>query len=80
MDEGNTDTISVKDVTLINLPKFRMMSQTVGTALQFRSLPDEENHFLGLEAIEPLSYYLAELPFLVEEELYALSLEREPRA
>lgn len=114
MDDGNPDRVTLQNVELINLPKYRMMSQTVSNVLHYKfanadgsryevyahcSLPRIvstldvllylltsnllSKFFLMFwsdrDAVEPLASYFAQPPFLVEDELYKLSLEREPR-
>lgn len=38
-----------------------------------------QERFYGIEPLEPLRSYLIELPFMDEDSLYKLSLQREPR-
>jgi len=78
MDDGNPDRVTLQNVELINLPKYRMMSQTVSSVLHYKFAVAEGSHY-EVEPIEPLTAYFSNPPFLIEDELYKLSLEREPR-
>jgi len=73
MDEGNPDFINVGDLKLINFPKHYLVHSTIKKVQQYQSGKYD------IEAREPLYSFLYQLPGLEEKELYAFSLEREPR-
>jgi len=63
-----------EDVEHINFPKFHLISSGIKNLLTFqKSLP------LDQIRQDPLYTYLYELPGMTDKELYALSLEREPK-
>lgn len=73
MDEGNPDFINVGDLKLINFPKHFLVYSTIKKVQQYQSGKYD------IDQREPLYTLLYQLPGLEEKELYALSLEREPR-
>jgi len=73
MDEGNPNFINVGDQKLINFPKHYLVHSTIKKVQQYQSGKYD------IEAREPLYTFLYHLPGIEEKELYALSLEREPR-
>ena len=74
IDEGNPDLLQIQEKSLINFPKHLLTSKRID------SMMDHQNvSFRGTKR-EPIFTFLYELPGLPEDELYELSLEREPRA
>ena len=73
IDEGNPDIVSVDDKPLINFPKSVLMSRRIDNMIEY------QHSTYRVAKIEPLYTFLFELPGLIEEELYNLSLEREPK-
>lgn len=69
-----------------------MMGKSISALLHSLAVDPEKNPFLEMyfflslpsschpsAPVEPLSTFLTHLPFLTDEELYEISLEREPR-
>ena len=77
IDEGNPDTVSVneKKETFPNFPKFGLVHKAIDEFQQFQKVAE----FGGIRTKEPLLTILTTLPHLGSEELYTLSLKREPR-
>lgn len=69
IEDGNADT---SDDT-INFRKRELVGRVLQDIQVFQQTPYK------IEATEPLSTYLIELPFMDQEVLYTLSLQREPR-
>jgi len=79
IDEGNPNIIEDRQnpekPKVINFEKHLMIYRAIEEALQFQKNSD----FGKIHKTDPLFTFLFELPVLHEEELYKLSLEREPR-
>lgn len=73
MDDGNPDFIEVDDEKLINFPKHHLIYRTIKQLQQYKTTQFE------FHPSEPLYTLLHQKFLLSEEELYAMSLEREPR-
>lgn len=77
MDEGNP--IFTENGKLINIPKFQMITNAIKELLKY-----QKNQF-DFPIVEPLFTIVKKFPSLMigeafmEKELFALSLEREPR-
>eukprot|EP01126_Amoeba_proteus_P057145 TRINITY_DN724_c4_g1_i2.p1 TRINITY_DN724_c4_g1~~TRINITY_DN724_c4_g1_i2.p1 ORF type:complete len:869 (+),score=167.23 TRINITY_DN724_c4_g1_i2:282-2888(+) len=75
IDEGNPNTVTVDQTTFVNFPKYGLVSNAIKDFQQFQKLAE----FKELKPKEPLFSFLLVLPSLGTEELYSLSLKREPR-
>jgi len=73
-DDGNPSTIIVDSVYLINFPKFKLLGDIL-----FHLLGHQKMENIKISSKDPLYTFLEALPALSENELYQLSLEREPR-
>jgi len=77
IEDGNPDLISGPNKKLlINFQRHVMVYKAIHELLQYQTKARFGN-LIGRK--EPVFTFLFELPFLGEEELYKLSLEREPR-
>jgi len=75
MEESPTHVQRGEDVELINFPKFYLIASGIKGLLNYqKSLASE-----GPVRQDPLYTFLYELPGMTDKELYALSLEREPK-
>jgi hypothetical protein len=80
IDEGNPTTVAIKspegqEITVPNFPKYGLIYKAIVEFYQFKKVAE----FGGIKTKEPLFSFLTVLPHLGSEELYALSLKREPR-
>lgn len=82
IDEGNPETVSVAlpgdaggMAKLPNFPKYGLVYKAIKEFQQFQKVAK----FGGIRTREPLLTVLTVLPHLGSEELYNLSLKREPR-
>lgn len=79
IDEGNPETVTIdvdgEKLVLPNFPKYGLVYKAIKEFYQFQKVAK----FGGIKAREPLLSVLTVLPHLASEELYQLSLKREPR-
>ena len=73
IEDGNSDGSPTAGSAFINFRKRELVSRVFQEIEIFQQSP------YPLKPQEPLRTYLAELPYLDVESLYALSLQREPR-
>jgi hypothetical protein len=73
MDEGNPNFITEDNVRLINFPKLHLINRSITEIHQYQ----KARYITSVK--EPLYTFLQQMPVLQDRELYALSLEREPR-
>jgi len=73
MEEGNPDFVNVDENKLINFPKHYLVQRTIKQVQQYQAIKYD------LEVKQPQYTFLYHMPGLEEKELFALSLEREPR-
>jgi len=71
--DENTELVEISGRNFINFYKHQLISKSIITVLQFATAS------LGLEKQQPYFTFLYDLPHLTENELYKMSLEREPR-
>jgi len=73
MDEGNPNFIMEDSIKLINFPKHHLINRSITEIQQFQKTR------YNLTLREPIYTFLQQMPVLLDRELFALSLEREPR-
>ena len=74
MIDENEKMVTVGDQVLLNIHKYRLESKSLTHLLVWQTVTPPQ-----LEKQEPLFSFLYDLPSFDEKDLYALSLEREPR-
>jgi len=84
IEDGNPDFVADKDKgkenyvekePVINFLKHYMIYRQINSFLKFQT----DANFNEIEKEDPIYSFLYELPTLSDEELYALSLDREPK-
>lgn len=75
IDEGNPNLIDIGDITLLNLPKYHLLSKSITNYLSYQSLGE----FSVIQRQEPLYTLLQGIASLSRDDLFTLSEVREPR-
>ena len=77
IEDGNPNEVASenKEQPTINFTKHYMIYRQIDAFQKFQI----NANFSSIEKEDPIYTFLFELPILLEEELYALSLDREPR-